>query len=152
MNMVNLKRWGELWVANSSALLSSSLPSVFTAVLEYGILGISLEQLFVLRVAYNIPKFALSPISGMITDTLRRKFLSDKHGVIRKSVVDGVALSLYELPLYVSCAIILGARPLRVALVCLMCLSINLAFGRLLYGLALDWIRAKFPLLRKDNS
>lgn len=148
MNIIKLKRWVGLWIANSGALLFSSAPSIFTVGLEFAILGLSAKQVLALRIAYNIPKYALSPVSGMITDFLRRKFVTKDSVLVCKVVIDGVALSLYQIPIYIPCALFIGADSLKVALMCLWYFVSSLLFGRFFYGLSLDWIRARFPLLK----
>jgi hypothetical protein len=142
----------ELWFANSSALLLSSLPSIFTTAIEYSILGLTVQQIVVLRIAYNIPKYSLSLFLGMITDALRRRYLTSKSGSIRSWVVDGAALSLYQIPIYMTCALLLGVKPTKVAIICAWYLVSSLMFGRLFYGFALDWIRSKHSLEKPNKA
>lgn len=139
-----LRKAAELWIPNSSALILSSAPSVFTVGFEYAILGLSAEQIFKFRVMYNIAKYTLSPLAGVITDRVRRRFPGGRSGFISKSVRDGLALSLYQIPLYTASATVFGVGLSQIAIMWAWFGMSDFLIGRFLYGAVLDWVRARF--------
>ncbi len=102
------------------------------------LVGLTLRQWFGIRILYAALRFAGARLCGKLTDSIRERLLGTSRQRFRKALADAIALSLYQIPLYIVSALVMGARFRQVAITSSIYLVENALLGWL-YGVILDW-------------
>ena len=138
------RRHTHLVAADTIALLIftviSGLPALFYELL---LVGFTLGQWAIIRLLYNTLRFAGARLCGKLTDLIRRRLAGSSSSYFRKGAADTVSLLLYQLPLYLLSALIVGANVRQMAIALAMYLFDSILLGWL-YGAILDRVRLYF--------
>lgn len=144
MVLALVKRAGRTVSADTVALILFALcAGALTLLYEVVIAGLALGQWAGIRILYNALRFAGARICGKLTDKVRQHLLGTSRSRFRKAIADTIALSLYQLPIYVVSALIMGASIRQIAITSTIYLGDNVLLGWL-YGVILDWVRRRF--------
>ena len=113
---------------------------IVTLVSEVWILDVKIEQFWKVRLLYILLAVPGARICGKLTNRLRDLLLGTSEHIVRKSIAEGVSLSLYKIPIYVFCAIIFQISWHQIGAASLMFLVWSMATGWV-YGWILDRTR-----------
>jgi hypothetical protein len=111
--------------------------------LEVFIFGVSWEQFGMARIVYNIAKYSSARIPAKITGSLMRKFPRASQNKFYEGLIDCIALSVHQIPIYAVSATIFGIDSKRIFIFCLIYFIENFLFGWV-YGILLKWTEEKF--------
>jgi hypothetical protein len=146
-----IKRFFRKITADTLALIIFSVATGALGIMfERWVAGLSWVQMGGIRLAYNLLKYALGGICGRIADWLRKLLMGSSKHPFRSALADGLALSVYQIPLYVACALLAQASPKKVAVMVAFYSVNNLVLGWL-YGAILNRVRTWFSV-RNGNG
>ena len=123
----------------------SLLTGIFGLLFERYAVNLTLVQMAGIRFFYNLLKYLFAEGCAQIADALRAKLMGNSKHPFRRALADGLALSGYQIPIYLACCLVAGAKFGQVATVCVFYLFNNLALGWL-YGMILNWVRTRFSV------
>jgi len=139
-----VKRVSQTIFADTIALflfsVCAGIPTLFYEIL---IAKLTLEQWAGVRIFYNILRFAGAYFCAKLTDKIRRRLPGHSNSRFQKAVADTIALSLYQFPIYIISALIMGAKFRQIAIMSTVRLVDTIMLGWL-YGIFLDWARSRF--------
>lgn len=124
-------------------LIYGTFVSASALLLEVFIFVIPWEQFGMMRFVYNLVKYSSASIPAKITELLSKKFPRASGNKFLEALIDWIALSLHQIPIYATIAIAFGINFRTVLLISTIYLVENLLFGWL-YGILLKWLREKF--------
>lgn len=132
--------------------LSGVIPSLLKhLVLERKILGYSLVQMGVIAPLYAILRIVTSRMMGLYRDKLERtSWLEPMHQIWRKWLSGAIATTVFQIPIYTACALLVGVDLNQLAVMWCWFIAINTLNGGV-YSYVLDWVR-KGLLNRRVNS
>ena len=146
-----MQRFLKRITADTLALaIFSALTGAFGLLFERYVASLSLVQMAGIRLGYNILKYLFAEFCAQIADNLRTRLMGNSKHQFRRALADGLALSGYQLPLYIGCALVAQAETRQMAEMVAFYLANNMAFGWL-YGLALNWVRTRFSVRPTDS-
>ncbi|TSC81930.1 MAG: hypothetical protein G01um101420_713 [Parcubacteria group bacterium Gr01-1014_20] len=122
---------------------------IVTLVSEVWILDVKIEQFWKVRLLYILLAVPGARICGKLTNQLRAFLLGTSEHIVRKSIAEGLSLSLYKIPIYILCAIIFQVSGRQIGAASLMFLIWSMATGWI-YGWILD--RARLLLAPSPES
>ena len=144
-----LEKVGREVVADTLALFLFSLAGfLFTIFYEMLIIGISVQQWLGIRIVYNALKFPTAVLCAKLNDFLRRHFVKESSSWWVKAGVDTLSVWLYQLPIYVVSAAVVGMSSGQVLAGCAFDLIEYVVVGWT-YGPLLVWSRARLRV-RKE--
>lgn len=123
----------------------SLLTGIFGLLFERLVVNLSLVQMAGIRFSYNLLKYLFAEGCAQIADALRAKLMGNSKHPFRRALADGLALSGYQIPIYITCSLVMGAKIGQIAMVSGFYVVNNLALGWL-YGILLNWVRARFSV------
>ena len=123
----------------------SFLTGIFGLLFERYVASLSLVQMAGIRLGYNFLKYVFAEVCAQIADSLRKRLMGNSNHPFRRALADGLALSAYQLPIYLGCALVAQAEVRQMATMTAFYLANNMAFGWL-YGLILNWTRRWFAV------
>ena len=116
--------------AGSVALLLYSFTTGLPGILfEYFFAGVHFTQILWVRAAYNCIKFMPGGICAWIDAKLKARMMGDSNHPFRRAMVAGLALSVYQIPIYVSFSVIVGVETRKITTMILFFLVNNQFFG-----------------------
>ena len=132
-----------LYLSDTGALvLFGIVMGITTVIYEIWLVSMTTRQWVLIRILYNILRFVGARLCGKITDRTRCYILKGSKSKFKKGLADGIALSFYQMPIYIFSALVAGAGAKQIAIVVSLYVLDNLVSGWL-YGLILDWMRAR---------
>jgi|GEM_PF-1277233 len=148
------RRWNRV-LADTIAfgLFGFAVGAVTTILYEMVLFGFTFRQWIGIRIFFTILRFVFAFVCGWLTDFLRQHFPGAAHNRFWRAMAEATALTVYQMPLYVVSALIVGVDWHKIAFMSGIYLLENFLFGWL-YGLILDWTRKKFAayLARKRGE
>jgi hypothetical protein len=121
-------------------VLFSVIGGVLTIGYEVGLLGLTGQQWLAIRLLYNPARFIGARLCGKLTNWIRFHLAAESPNWWQKAVSDTIAVSVYQIPIYVLSALIAQVEPGIIGIAVLMYLLENICIGWL-YGVILDWVR-----------
>lgn len=135
----------KITVDTLALIVFSVFTGAFGLLFERYVASLSLVQIAGIRVGYNFLKYTFAEVCAQIADGLRIKLMGNSKHPFRRALADGLALSAYQLPIYLGCALVAQARPKQMAMMSAFYLMNNMALGWI-YGIILNGIRAWFSV------
>jgi len=126
----------------------SLLTGIFGLLFERLVVNLSLVQMAGIRFSYNLLKYLFAEGCAQIADALRARLMGNSKHPFRRALADGLALSGYQIPIYIACSLVVGAKIGQIAMVSSFYIINNLALGWL-YGIILNWSEPGFPSDRR---
>jgi len=138
-----LEKVGREVVADTLALFLFSLAGfLFTIFYEMLIIGISVQQWLGIRIVYNTIRALTAVPLARFNRFLRRRFVKESSNWWVKPAVDTLSVWLYQLPIYIVSAAVVGMSSGQVLAGCAFDLIEYVAVGWT-YGPLLTWSRAR---------
>jgi len=109
-------------------------------IIDTTIVSFSLSGWFTLRVLLNVILLAMAHYCARMADAMRPRAPLDMPYSTRMAFTDAIALSLYQIPLYVLLSGLLGGNWDAIGFASLLYLATNCALGWA-YGKTLNWTR-----------
>lgn len=146
MKKIESKNLHKQVAADTIALaIYSAIVGIGTTLLyERALAGFTWEQWAALRVVYNVLRFGGARLCGKLTNWVRWRIGGDNPNRWRKAVADGCALAVYQEPIYIVSALLVGVTWQQIALTAPIYILDSILFGWV-YGIILDSVRKRFP-------
>ena len=138
------RMFGREVAADTLALLIYSVVVGVTTTLAIDIwfVGMTGMQWTGVRLVYGPLRFILARLLGKMTDRLRTYFAGPSPNRLQKAVVDAMSLYIYQQPLYVVCALIVGVELPQLYGAAILYFIEALLTGWF-YGVVLDFVRRR---------
>jgi hypothetical protein len=129
----------KLWQRSRDNILATIIYGIITFSLtilyEKVIVGLNWQEWMGVRLIYIPTRYTFLFLLDYLIDYFR--------SILPKALAEATALSLYQIPIYISAAIIMGVPKSLITTACLIYIADNLAFGWL-YGYILNKTRKFF--------
>ena len=138
------RKFLQTFTADTIALLVyGTLVSASSLLFEVFVFKIAIGQFGIIRVFYNLTKYASARIPAKLTDFLIKRIPIASKNRFYEAIVDWIALSIHQIPIYIVWASVFGVSSQKIIIISLIYLFENLIFGWL-YGILLKWAEEKF--------
>ena len=121
---------------------------IFGFLFERSVVGLLVWQMGGIWIL-GLGKYPLAELCAQLTGKLRILLMGNSRHPFRRALSAGLALSVYQVPLYVGSALCVRVSLSKVSAMAAFCLACNLIFGWL-YGFILDWVRARFAVYSSE--
>lgn len=129
----------------------SLITGIIGLLFERLVADLSLAQMAGIRFSYNLLKYVFAEGCAQIADALRLRLMGNFGHPFRRALADGLALSGYQIPIYVACSFVMKADFRQITMVSGFYLANNMALGWL-YGLILNLVRARLSVRPPELS
>lgn len=142
--IIRAQKFLQTRAAEFTALVVQGLfASASTFVYEVVFFHVAQDEWGFIRLTYNGIKYLTFFIPPKLDDYFKTTFLRTSQNRFYEWIIDGLALSIHQVPIYIVSAIFFGINAEKVILISVLYLADNFAFGGL-YGILLKWMREKF--------
>lgn len=111
-------------------LIIFSIPAALpTLCYEFLLSGLAIERMGLVRIIYGAIRLLGAPYCNRWTDAARIRLSGMSRSRFCGALADAVALSTYQVPLYIAVALPLGAAPRQVVFACGLAVIGDFCFG-----------------------
>ena len=121
-------------------------------VYEWHFCDLVVGQVAMLRMMSGVPRTLLGFLfCGALEETIRRRIKGETPSLVRSTVAATLALCLFQLPIYITSALIMHLGVEQILITCGIYIAIDIVFGWS-YAILLDRMRRQFGVVVEVQS
>lgn len=148
-----LKSWDyrKLTADSITFLLYTAYTGWIIIAYEKYVCDLLIEQVVLLRLMSGVPRMLLGFLCGAMEEAIRKRIRGDVQGFWRRVVSGTLSLCLFQLPIYITSALIMRVGTGQILITCGIYIAIDIAFGWS-YSVLLDRMRGWFGIVLGHRS